>query len=311
MALESAKVLHDKPLMFTEWGGFFVYDNPHLITDFIGEFRRLYEQNSDDGALAGACFWYFREVNDFGRGEPACIDGTLKEALVDRYGKKTLIYDSYVSAYKKINKNYDDLFDISIDKQGVKGLKSKKVFGAKTDVDLDKLKTYANDVDIKNLSHLRGRKIVKGPILQTPFVGVNSVPYLIDDNNAIEFVGESLTDTITILGAVSLKKGHPYSGDFGEVAFSVDIECKDGKTFTFDFKNGIDFTSAFTTIGSSRVKVIGENCKKLANFSYDKNFENYQINRLDVKLLTKATVQKITITSKNKGYVYLVYGVLG
>ena len=78
---DSARVLHDKPLLFTEWGGYFVYNNPHLLTDFMTEMNRLYIQNSDEGALAGAFFWFFAELNDFNRGEPACTDGVLHEGL--------------------------------------------------------------------------------------------------------------------------------------------------------------------------------------------------------------------------------------
>ena len=91
-ARESARVLNDKPLMFTEWGGYFVYDNPHLLTDFMNEMYKLYLQSDQDGALAGESIWYWAELNDFNRGKPACIDGALKEALVDKYRNPTMIY---------------------------------------------------------------------------------------------------------------------------------------------------------------------------------------------------------------------------
>lgn len=46
LALESARVLNDKPLLFTEWGGHFVYDNPKLLSEFMEEMSRLYREAS-------------------------------------------------------------------------------------------------------------------------------------------------------------------------------------------------------------------------------------------------------------------------
>ena len=115
-ARDSAKRLNDKPLLFTEWGGYYLYDNPHLTADFIREIYNLYEQNNDDGALAGAFFWFWREVNDFNRGEPACIDGTLTEALIKKDGNKSAIYDAFVNTFKevKIKKNAVDKYECNL-----------------------------------------------------------------------------------------------------------------------------------------------------------------------------------------------------
>ena len=37
----SAEILHDKPLLFSEWGGYHVYDNPHLLLDFMSEIWKV------------------------------------------------------------------------------------------------------------------------------------------------------------------------------------------------------------------------------------------------------------------------------
>ena len=42
-----------------------------------------------DERLAGASFWYWSETKDYGRGGHACVDGILKEALVDINGNPT------------------------------------------------------------------------------------------------------------------------------------------------------------------------------------------------------------------------------
>jgi hypothetical protein len=104
-AKTSAEILHDKPLLFTEWGGYHVYGNPHYLRDYMEQMNELYQANSDEGALAGAFLWYFAALNDFNRGtskrrEHFCEDGVLGESLVDKYRNPTLIYDMFCKCLK-------------------------------------------------------------------------------------------------------------------------------------------------------------------------------------------------------------------
>ena len=54
---------------------------------------------------------------------------------------------------------------------------------------------------------------------------------------------------------------------------------------------------------------IAEKAQAFARFSYDKNFENYIINRLDFKVNPTKRVKKVEFTSANNGYNILIYGV--
>ena len=40
------------------------------------------------------------EVKDFGRGLPACVDGDLREALVDKHRNPSMIYKYFCDAWK-------------------------------------------------------------------------------------------------------------------------------------------------------------------------------------------------------------------
>ena len=83
--LESARELNDKPLLFTEWGGYHVFNNPDLFGRFLDTLRALWENPDDQPVLAGAFLWCWAEVFEFNRAAPACHDGLLCEALVDRF----------------------------------------------------------------------------------------------------------------------------------------------------------------------------------------------------------------------------------
>ena len=106
----------------------------------------------------------------------------------------------------------------------------------------------------------------------------------------------------------SVKCGYPLSGEYGEIGAELTIYYKDKSTAKHIFKNGIDFTLAYTSVGSSRINPVCENATRFARFSYDKNFEEYIINKLDISVENKE-IEKITISSLNDNYKILIYGI--
>ncbi len=305
--VESAKILHDKPLMLTEWGGYYVYDNPHLITDFINTMYGLYRQNSDEGALAGACFWYWAEVKDYGRGLPACVDGDLKEALVDRYRNPTMIYEYFCNAWKNAREVVDqaDYYEYTaLDTLG------KTPLCCKDKTDEKELLEVANTVVDERFWRMRKRSVTVGPVLQNEEIrGIAKVPYMLSAGKILSFSGGIKADTITILGAVSLGKGYPTAGEYGEAVAKLTVKFTDGTTEEHILKNGEDVTTAFMSIGSSRINPVSENATRFATFSYEKNFENYCINRLDIKLAKHAEIDSVELSAPADGYTLLVYGI--
>lgn len=307
-ALRSAEILYDKPLLFTEWGGYFVYDNPHLISDFIKEMYAMYLSNADKKALAGACFWYWAEVEDFNRGKPACINGVLKEALVDKFGNKTSIYDAFCNAWKeaKITENIEDEYEFNL--IGNVNYSKSAVCVAKTDV--ASLLESVNARRYNHLESMRYRIIKVGPILKENEQGIISkIPNVLKDFESLQFEVDGCSNQITIIGAVSLIKGFPLGGEYGESACVMQIECDDGEIIKYELLNGVHFTTALTTIASSRINPVCEKATVYAKFNYEKNFENYIINKLTFNLLSEKHIKKITFNSLNKGYELLFYSV--
>lgn len=304
----SARKLNDKPLMFTEWGGYYVYDNPKLLSDFIKAYYRLYENNSDDGALAGASFWYYRELNDFDRGGDACVDGALKESLVDRYGNPTPIYKAFAEALVAAKKQtaYDELYEY----RQTAPFENKKPLKCTSESDYSAFLDEAKKITLPSIELSRTRKVEKGPALMREEVpGIRKTPWVVMSDKDIIFAGEGETDTLTVLGAVSAPAGYPVAGNYGEEAVKVMVTFTDDSTFDYIMKNGVDFTTVFTTVSSSRIIPIAEKATEFARFSYDKNFENYIINRLDIKLGEKKGVKSISFASLDDKYNLLIYGV--
>lgn len=309
-AATSAKILHDKPLLFTEYGGYYLYDNPHLLRDFIFEMTKLYQANSDEGALAGAFFWFWAGINDFNRGKPACIDGALTEGLLDADQTPTMIFQTFCTAWDEAQRipsptslYYYKALDTLQHKKALPALNTGASF--ETLIPLTKEKFPANRVK------MRRRRIQVGPCLQQEEIpGIACTPYVIADENCVEFLCESSTKNITILGMTSLFKGYPIAGEYGEVAAEVIITLKDGSKKRISLRNGIEFTTAMTTLSSSRIDPIAEVATPFARFGYEKNFENYIMNRFDLDLGEVLNIQKISVCSANRGYHLLIYGIL-
>ena len=301
MAKKASYELCDKPLMFTEWGGYYVYDNPHLLSDFLLSMYELYKNN----ALAGTCLWYWAEINDYNRGGAACVDGTLKEALVDFDRKPNLIYGAFCNALKRMNE--DNCPCDSYEAHILESFKGKPLKCA-SEPSYESVLS-ASKLPLKTrLAKTRKKQISVGPVLQKEEIqGISKVPFLVTSTPLI-FEGEFVSDVVSILGMVSLSHGYPILGAYGESVMEITIHYKDGEKQKYIAKNGVDITSAHTSIGSSRINPIAENSSRILSFSYDKNFEEYIINRLEIKTERKL-ISQIEIKSLNSSYDVLIYGV--
>jgi len=306
-SLESAKILNDKPLMFTEWGGYFLYDNPHLLRDFINEMYALYKNNSEDGALAGASFWYWGEVYDFGRGKPACVDGVLKEALVDFHRNPTLIYDTYKQAWSDVALEYDLTSEYYYNQiSDVKDLTPIKI---NSEIKVSDLILAFSNKEPEKFNRMRGRQVSVGPILnKTEINGILKKPIFVSNESNIEIsVGKNVT-TISVLGLTS-PMAYPIIGALGEEFGCVTVTYTDGRKSKYPLRNGYEISTVFTTIGSSRINPIAVEAPRFAEFGYEKNFENYVINKFDIKFDGTESIKSINFASLTQNNGFLIYGV--
>jgi hypothetical protein len=86
------KELDDKPLVFTEWGGWYPIGNHNLMNEFLDTLINAGKSNEKGKGLAGMAYWQWNDIYEANRGPPACIDGILIEGLVDvdRHPKEDL-----------------------------------------------------------------------------------------------------------------------------------------------------------------------------------------------------------------------------
>ena len=305
-AVRSAQMLHDKPLLFTEWGGYHVFDNPAYLRASIRKMAELYHADSDEGALAGALLWCWADMNDFNRGRP-CIDGVLPEGIVTKDRQKHICYDAFCEEIAKIeDPQPGSLYEF----RALTPFAGKALTPVTEGGSMDDLMATVSEEEraLPFHSRHRQRKLKTPPVLaREEIAGISCIPTVLTDGTTLTYEGEYKTDRVTLLGAVSFHKGYPISGEFEEVAATVTVVYEGGEA-RFPIRNGRELTTVFASIASSRIDPRADLAPRFAEFSYDKNFELYLINRLTLPLGGEKKVTRVEITSANRGYTLLTYG---
>ena len=308
-AQRSAEVLCDKPLIFTEWGGYFVYNNPHLLADFMEQMRKLYLHASDNGALAGAFFWFFAELNDFNRGEPACTDGILHEGLVDINRNPTLIYDAFCRGMKRAEEPDDPTVPFWYQSAvAFEDLAGHRALNACTEASADDmLAPLLADAAVQGCK--RKRKITTGPVLDLD-APLSPIPHVATPQQPLCFVGGGKTDRLTLIGMTALSGGYPLGGGLCKMLGEISITYQNGTVQAIPLQNGIHVTTVLSLNGSSRIDPIASSAPRFATFGYDKNFEVYVANRLDISVDPEEEIEKVTVTASCDEHPLTVYAVL-
>ena len=162
--------------------------------------------------------------------------------------------------------------------------------------------------DNQNPASLRKRILKTGPVLEDAG-NLLKIPLVIDDGDSVELSCNATSEKITVTGMVSLTKGYPLSGKYGEEVAGITLCFKDGSEQKVILGNGTDITTVFELYRSSKINPVAENSRKVATFGYDKNFERYVLNSFDIVTDKNVPVEKVLIESKNNGYALLIYGV--
>ena len=305
-ANKSAHILVGKPLVFTEWGGYFVYDNPRLMREFIHKMRNLYDNATDEAALAGAFIWAFAEVNDYNRALPAVKDGRLLEGLVDYNRNPRMCFEVFREAFSE---DLDAIAPFSLDSVGE--LPDNATLLPLISEGDDYSEAYDRIWNVPKppfLEEQRPRVIKVGPVCKN-LGGIPIYERPLVANARKVSLGGARASGISVLGCVSATRGYPLSGEYGEVCGEIEIEFEDGERMTKPLRNGIEITTVLTTYRSSRIDPRAECAERFAEFSYDKSFEAYVMNKLDIELGGEREIKSLKIRSTDKNYTIITYGV--
>ena len=172
----------------------------------------------------------------------------------------------------------------------------------------DRFFELVTNIDVNEKQRIRARQIKKGPILELG-ASIDKVPVAVSSEKDLSFPLGRRAEIISVIGLTSMTSGYPLGGTYGEDACYISINYKSGKTETISLKNGVHITTAFALKGSSRIDPIATKSGRFAVFGYDKNFEVYVANRLDITVDSSDAIESVSFSADSDKYSTLIYGV--
>lgn len=111
-----------------------------------------------------------------------------------------------------------------------------------------------------------------------------------------------------LIGSVSMPKGFPIEGAFGEEAGQCAVCYADGGRKVFPLRNGHEITTAAGWFGPSRIRPVASNAPCVLRFINDPDRERYVAHLLRLPLETGRELCGLEIRAGD-GYALLYYGV--
>lgn len=317
---EILEVLNDKPVVFTEWGGLFVFENPKLFARFLTYMQDAWRKPDGDKVLAGCCYWVWADMYEFGRGEHACFDGILNEGLVDIYRNPRVNLDVFsklmhgmdfardeqqalvITPFNRHDACYLHPIDIW---EGVDKKEQKATY-----------EQLLKDATPQNgYYHKKERRLAHGPATPHEIRLLGNLPVNIPAGQPIVIHKETSfeinrkIDAVLFIGNVSMPYGYPAYGMHGETAAEYIFEYNDGEKVIVPIRNGIELTTALGQIGPSRINPVAAETTCAIQFSYDLNWEHYVVNLFEACANVQKTLAHMRIRITNPNYALVLYGI--
>lgn len=309
--------LADKPLVFTEWGGWPVAGNPALFGRFMDEMMAAGRSGKPGETLAGMAYWSWSDMYETNRGLPACKDGILTEGLVDVERHPGVNLAVFTCKNREWNCPVPETHGVMED-YGYQPPVSNRSF---TPVRLpESMNEGAWAALMEKASPMPGfsnkprRHITHGPVLPAdcPYIGALPVnlesrkPLVLD--KPLEISIERTVQALYLIGQAALIGGYPLTSAPDE-AVRCEVCCEDGRTITVPLRNGQEFATIFGLAGPSRIHPIAANAPRALKIVYDGNWEVYYLNILRVGLDQPCAVRSIRFVPLREDYTLLLYGV--
>lgn len=312
--------LNDKPIVFTEWGGMHVNDNPKLFRRFQSAMLDAWLEPDGGRVLAGSCYWAWADMYEFGRGEYACYDGRLWEGLVDMYRRPRVNLEVFSQLMHNPWPPKAQQYGETIPHIHAEHPEELQPIDCWQSQDAQRQKALYDEllrrcVPQKNFTQKRTRRLTHGPALQHDFTRLASLPVQLPAGQPL-VIEDALTIPVNrtvselyVVGNVSLPWGYPIYGEYGETAGMYELVYEDGSVQTVALRNGQELTTVLAIAGPSRINPVAANAETALRFHYDKNWEHYSVNLFRIGTDADKPLRELRVRVTNPEYTLLLYGV--
>lgn len=311
----------DKPTIFTEWGGLYVFENPKLFERFQRYMLDAWRKPDGDKVLAGCCYWVWADMFEFGRGEHACFDGILCEGLVDIHRNTRVNLDLFARLYNGDGLVRDEQKKVTITPFLVPtdAMSPVDVWANADEAAQQALysQMLADSTPQAGYYHKKNRRLTHGPALPEALRMMGRLPVNIragqplvikPDAEMVIPVGKS-AKALYFIGNVSMPYGYPAYGVHGEKAAEYELCYEDGSRQIIPLRNGVELTTALASIGPSRIEPTAPALETAVRYSYDLNWEHFVIQLFEAAADCTRRLESIRVRVTNPAYTLLLYGI--
>ena len=312
--------LSDKPLVFTEWGGYYVHDNPKLFSDFCRAMLKLADAK-EGPVLAGACYWVWADYYEHNRTRPSAVDGVTIEGLNDMHRcprvnldvlRRELSRWRCLPAPEPVEMKTAGFGEPGASYIPVKipDTEDNRIQNEAWDREIRRFKEY----QIPNTDRLR--VMDHGPCLPReihslgllPVELIHGKPYVISgETGEVSFRVEHAGRELYIIGNACFNYAYPLDQQRDDVA-EYRLVYEDGAEEVLTLQNGRELATVHRLYSSSRLDPRGSVTFPAVDFGYDPSWEQYRIHLLPVPLRTDSRLMRLAVRVFHKEYALLLYG---
>ena len=324
LVTKGASEFRGKPLVLTEWGGWFIHYNPNLIKLSKRAFAKLAHNPDGMPHINGMCWWQWQDIWQFSRGLPGCEDGLLSDGLVTVDRKRKPTYAVMAEYFDLVDRKPEPLFDIE-EYPGIGAAVGKELIP----VDLSEHYGLVNDglweeavkakkrypntpqfrqdfVDMSGIMIHREIKSLSGLRCEIP---AGRPLILRDDRPRIEAKVGFTVGELFLFGAVTYFDGYPVRGVFGETAAIITLQYADGSSSQKPLRHGIETASASMIARCSRLDARAASAPRVAKITLDRDFEVFAVNMLRIAADEGRILESVIIESADQSFDPVVYGI--
>lgn len=314
------EILRDKPLVFTEWGGYFVHDNPNLFRTFCREMFSAFQ--AEQPSLAGMCYWAWQDIYEAQRGAPACIGGVLEEGLVsvDRTPKMNYFTFSQMLTEFRCPPR-DSSYALTAFGAGQPSARYTPLRLAGRDTPQQEQAweaAVAASLPMEKMFFKKMRRLPHGPALAQPVGRLGALaadlpagrPLVASvQTGPLTFSVEQPARALWFIGQCTLGHGWPISGARTETIGRYLLVYTDGETAEIPLRNGLETATVFGLEGPTAIDPRASYSTRAFSFHYDQNWEEFHVGLMHIPASPEKTLCRITVETTNADYALLLYGI--
>jgi uncharacterized protein YlzI (FlbEa/FlbD family) len=286
------ETLKDKPVVFTEWGGWYIKNNSNLIANFKRALAILANNKAPDPVLAGMAWWQWQNMYQLYRGLPGCELGVLSDGLVDQNRNRLPMYEQMMGFFDAIDEGVQKKMKYELLPDSTLGIEN----GERKYMTLGLHRESVGQKEAWEAAVRNPNRTIKthcknpfpdfGAICPEKIEQIGAIPVDIPQGRPLVIRKEAPSVIIKVgekakrihcFGHTTYCEGYPIHGALGQIVARYRLHYSDGNETIIELLNGIDFASSSIVSVGSRLNAMAAKTRCVAKMILESDWEHYQV----------------------------------